>query len=628
MAYSGNSPTEGLYSGYYTWLQDREDHARLLFGEPEGYTPEAHAQLDTDLPISLAHLALTTKLSRPTKYEQFSRGEIEDSVSAILTHHDAAARGDECGEVIFGLVDPDKDLPRVEALTSQVIWIWERAWTWHNKREGVAETDNPSPFAELPTSDIESADFDRTDVQLVIETASAVIEVLETGYPSGRPGGEYSSKVGRFVAKYGPSYARDWISGGVISRYCAEHGHDAEQWLRLVPHGMRADLAVSNRDPLRALIRYMAHFEQVLNIENISKETGLDEQEVAVAFSEALRMKLALRFANDPMKGVKKIVEALQTTLKVERLASEFGLPSEQIENIFPTYVRVKIALSPHPLAEVKRITALLASDLDTNVLVDELGWNQGEVERVFSQNMLTLLALTHKNPLTKVRIIAKNYELLSTNNLVANLPLNPQQVDMLFNTRTCILLARNYKNPIEIAQRMAQTYRELVGMYPLRPATLARLATFRWKSAHKLAEQIMTEQADCPSDISPDAWASIIVSYPNPKDPQRTKQLSAYRALLRIRYPLSLDAVSLNEQTLYDNEADNTMASAMESASAVKIVRHLAERAGLTTDQLEALLDHFSVENPLVANENSNISDLLERLRQAGVQTGERKIS
>lgn len=328
---------------YEEWLEVRKDHRRLLFGSIHEVPPA-----DGDYSeASLALLALKTNLSSISRRETLARSRLSRSVGAILALHDQKARSPD-GHALFGMASGD-DLERVTALTARIVWVWERSCTRH-----IPELQ--SPFADLPEDDMTPDDFARPDVQLVVETASSVCEILQAGYPMGEKlGSEFTKIIASFIAQRGPEYAMAWIRGDIIREYCEEHGYDAEQWLVNMPPSFLADVAIMNvSNPIRKIISIVGHLKHGLSVSNIMAFTHWTEEKVRSVFPPHALLHLARQTGqfDDPLRLVMRVMRNLELVMSDDNLSKQFGLSQEEIEGIFVPWARYKIARQYHDAAE------------------------------------------------------------------------------------------------------------------------------------------------------------------------------------------------------------------------------------------------------------------------------------
>jgi hypothetical protein len=223
--------------GPTNWLQF--SNTRLSSFEPEALQPlilnrQEHRDFLYDegserfngIQTALASLTLQTSpraVARVKGYGGKSQQiELAEAVNAILAKHDSLGReGDTAG--CFSLKDTWRDLPVLSHITASTICRWVRICKHH----GI-----PSPFRKLPVFDIQRSDFYRADVQLVIETASVVVEALQNGYQANRKNvrSPKNLEMANFIARRGPQFANAWANGTAALDYCAKHGLAAEEW--------------------------------------------------------------------------------------------------------------------------------------------------------------------------------------------------------------------------------------------------------------------------------------------------------------------------------------------------------------------------------------------------------------
>lgn len=141
---------------YQAWLGQRDKHRETLFGDERKLDGQIRNGAGDVVGESLAAQALSKKLNGVANAETVLMDEAKQAVDAILAYHHEHA-GEE-NTAIFGLADPPSDFDTVQEITAGVVAQWEKV-CWRNKQ--------PSPFEDLPISDIQAADFKQPSVQLV-----------------------------------------------------------------------------------------------------------------------------------------------------------------------------------------------------------------------------------------------------------------------------------------------------------------------------------------------------------------------------------------------------------------------------------------------------------------------------
>ncbi|HTE22636.1 MAG TPA: hypothetical protein VK674_06370 [Candidatus Limnocylindria bacterium] len=581
------------------WLEGRDEHYRQLFYDREDDTVR-----------SLTHLALTAGKLPP---RPITRGMIAEPVSAILEHHEKAAKWKEGQVAIFGLLQPEKNLERITALTAHIVWTWERAWRYHNQRQGLTDTDNPSPFLDLRGKRFEPGNLKEPAVQRVIETAAAVITILQAGYPDGTPGKTFNMNLARFIARFGPDYATKWIAGDIIRDDFYERGLDAEELLQVMHPAARTAIAINyNRDPLVATKRIWHQYTTTLSYQNLMQQTSWDKMRTMKVFPPYVRFQIARHYPTGNSEGVIQSIAELPSGTK--------GLaPSEQ----------VKAVLSyRNPEAKFEELARRLER-LET--LADEaqerLGWSAQEVRRLFPPGELRKIALKPGDPLDEIQRIAENYEdYFSTANLMGEHQITSERCWTLFPDHIRRKLAR-YVNCRDKAKEMVVTSRQLSKEFSLPDRLITRLASERTlKGARARAKLIANARTDCPGNVSQNTWAWAALRLPHGSYEKRLKIVAAYYNALRAATPLSLDASTPQRRSKYiylqNQSADDPAEVAVEgetgAGDAAERLHELADQAGVSFDQLEALLDHFTSNE---AMDSADLAATLEQLRQAAAQ-------
>ncbi|HJQ08110.1 MAG TPA: hypothetical protein VJ836_01360 [Candidatus Saccharimonadales bacterium] len=332
---------------YARWLEARKVYRDYLFKLPEEVLIPSYKTRE-----SLATLANKTELSGiVSPYELEARATIATNTLTILERHNELARDPEADRAILGIVR-QADVASVAGLTAHIIWLWRRTSMRQIRTRGL-------PFAELARSVINEPDFADPEVQLTIETASAVCEVIQAGYPYGGRGA-YRSLLASFIAKRGPEYAKAWMRGDVIREYCAERGLHAGYWLSLLPPGRMADIAVLySNDPIARMRHVVYHFVKTFPIANLVKITGWNQERVREVLPMSALGDIAVS-ENDPVAAIKGIVRKYETVVTVDNLSKELALKPEKTRQYFPKWARIKLARRyADPLGAARNIAAL-----------------------------------------------------------------------------------------------------------------------------------------------------------------------------------------------------------------------------------------------------------------------------
>lgn len=558
--------TTGEPISFQKWLEAREDYRRFLFGDKTDHTKVAITRSSSQI-NSLVALSQAVFVSGSTSYEKFSKQELKEGVEAILRTHEEQKHTEERG--IFGFVDPERDLQRVADVTAKVIWTWERAWMRRNKHNSFQDADNPSPFSQLPIECIEVADFERPDVQLVVETAAAVVEVLQAGYTSGKVDSYISRYLSGFIADRGPDFAGAWIRGTHIRNYCEQQGLDTEQWLRLIPRSERANFAIRNHmNPLEPVKRVIATFN-TLDVEHIREERGISEEGIA------------------------------------NTLIRKVGAPETALES-----------------------KAQREAQLIYQAIADKLGWGIAEVKEFFTLGDLKRIAKANADPLERIGQIVKKYEtLLTTENLIKESNLSPHQVEILFPAwRRRSLIIKN-TDPLNAARNRANDFSELAREYPeLSEKMIANLVDEQsLPIARSIAKKVLQEQINKPKGVSETIWMWATLRFPYSNKEERQRHVNAYLLYLSLRHPRSSEPTSTNDtRTVYDRMGDTSSLGADPAdiilpSDAEEKLHKIARRAGINSADLNQLLDNFSSDySSDMDKRESSLYFILQKLRKA----------
>jgi hypothetical protein len=355
-----DDPTPEREKIYQQWTKNRERYREELFGD----TIDGQPSRDTQLYPSLASIALATTMGRTLAKEKIDlaeRSELPRIIANILLLHDNLAHGEEDGLALFG-VNGQKNLVKVIEHTAKVIWLWER----------ICIRKNVSPLfvnlLNLP-DDLTLESFKRQDVQLVVETASAVCEVIQAGFAfRGNIGTSEHSTLARLVAQRGPTFARRWVGGDIIREYCREHSLDAERWLSLVSPALRAEMALTHfRDPLGKLVTTIDNFDSVLTPENMQRATGWTQKRLEDAFPTGAKVRVA--YHKDPLATLQLVTERIDKDLATLNMAAELGISPKEVDKIFTQTMRYTLARgNEQPIRAARRMLRLytmLTQDYD-----------------------------------------------------------------------------------------------------------------------------------------------------------------------------------------------------------------------------------------------------------------------
>lgn len=584
-------------SPYHQWLASREHYRTVLFGEsPTPYDDEAM--------MSLAALARQTKRNkRYSAAERYAREELHESVAALLSYHDKTARrGDPA---LFAVKGPEELLWLTE-LTSDVVWRWEEASKAH---------DQPSPFEDLPVHDIQAADFERPDVQLTIEAAAAACHVAAAGYHVN------DRRLARLIAHQGPAFATAWVQGEIIRDHCTQSGQDAEPWLNALTIRQRMEVALNTaNDPLGKFIEIYRHLTETLSTPNIARVIEWNTEDVEATFTPSSRKHIAMRHKN-PEAKLAEIAQQLATHLSTEQLAARYDYTLKETVDRIPLTLRVEAMLNrpADPLAQLDAFDRHLRATLSIPNIASELGWTEEQVHDVFRPSVLRLIARRHvHDPLDAIYRMARNVNFLDSGFLAQQLGKTPKYIDAVFTTIARRRIIQN-ADPLAAAQLVISTT-NLLRNYALPDGLIRKLAaTHSPKSARKIAEQIMKEQAKRPRGVRADVWAWTIATYPKGDSAKRMKYISAYLILRRIQSPIALEAIGKSDP-LHRQIGDSTYDPAEISATADPSdeLEALANKAGVSPVQIQELLSHFEGNEDAPDRNNLKLLEALQKLRAA----------
>ena len=595
-------------STYEQWLADRETNRSVLFGNTQDIS-------DTTSLSALTRAA--SPLPTPTTSERSLRCALARISTAVLEIHDSIARTPSKGRAAFGIVRPEENLERIAGLTAHTLWNWERAWNQHKKRSDLTGTQGSSPFANLSQYNLEDIDFAQTDIQLVIETAAAICEILEAGYPSSRSDtlhNLHNQNLARFIAKHGPNFAAKWVRGDIIRAHCEQHGFDSDHWLWVIPPARRATIGIDYNDPLSAAARIVEKYDAELSDESMSAILQLTVDEVQEAFPSGIRKQLLATNLRTPASVfLRSYNTLLGTTLSTAELSKLLHWPAQRVDDTFTRSNRIKAALgSPrHPTVPIERA----AKKLDMPAYQPEsfakhLGWSIAEARAIFTLPVRRNLAMSDKNFADEILRISGNYESLSDPANVARY-LNISEKEAISLTPKSIkkyLAAhsdpwQNLKNRKRTADRIRadcpDLEPEIVALILHIPADVKQL--------YGRALLIQAHMHECPRHIKRTLWGYTI--YRNPEgDPHTWRQsaetdLAAYRQWLQTQAPSrhsgkqNGEAYDKLERQRTTNDTALEPSMLLLPSDALERLQGLAAQAGLSEEDLEGLLEFMATQ-------------------------------
>jgi hypothetical protein len=583
-------------SVFETWLENRNKHRQTLFGNTAVRSVLSGEPLISGDDLSLAPMTLRASLRPP---HDSSRKMVTKNIAAVLEAHDAIAHNEEPCEALFGFIRPERDLARVTSIVEEILWTWHYVSERHTGQ---------SPFANLSSRFIEAISFERTDVQLVVETAAAVAEVLQAGYPSGKNGSEYQAKIARLIAKRGPDWMVQWIRGDIIRRHCEQLGISAESWLTPLSKQVLIDVAINyaGQDPLAVVERIINHYETTLSAENLRYLTGLSASDTDAHFTPTTRLTLARINANKTPEQleetVREIIKSLQSTLSIEGLSKRYNWTLARTAAVFTPGKLIKAVIdSPkHPFKTLDRLARHLnSSATDISTIAQLLGWSQQEAAQLFTRSYIKELAHRYDDIEVEIRRVADNYtHVLATSNLVAQLAslhVAEREVLLVFPESIRKRLAKRV-DPIDGAQDIVRTFRFLTRQRGLQPKLAAKIAGYRSISgARKLADLIDDAQSQRPRGVSELLWAWVIADMPNAVGRQWSKKVADFLSAHSLPIPIDSGAgYNLLDRTRSVGDTASEPSVILLPSDELDHLRALAEEAGVNEAELQALLDQI----------------------------------
>ena len=604
------------------WMVARQEHRQLLFGE---------AGADDGVITSLADIALQTSIqnSGTKNYyrDEGAKSELAARVVAILRYHDKLAFDSHESKAIFGTASQEA-LDRIASLASRAIWLWDQS---------CRQIAKPSPFADLPATNIEDNDFGRQDVQLVLEAAAAASEILQLGYKGGTPWSKTSNKLGNFIARRGPAFAEAWINGDTIRAFCEENGLDAETWLGHISPSLRASIAMgSSLNPQGKLRSIVTGFEQTLSIKNLKTLTGWPEEKVRTAFPDSTRIVLALN-NRKPEAKVLDWVSQLETTLSTANIAERVGWPEARVDTYFSLAERrQRLEAYADPLRAIERAANRL-DILDHKTLSHILGWSEKEVAQVFTPSIVQAIAKRDdQDVVDAARRMGHNFTVeLSPDKLVDAIGMSEKQTARIFPAWIRRHLAlRAGADPVSAAKAHAGLSRSLMREYSLSAEISSRLALRSPGKARAIAEQVRLQKDDRPSDVSELLWAWAVAKTPRGDHAKRLRHIAAYKLWRSVsnqpvgKRPLPfhlIGSVEFDDHTFNNEISYGQTAGTFDPFDSIEDVelgpsdylQGLATKAGIPVEALTKLLDHF--EAPVASNgDSAEVDALVATLRRA----------
>jgi DNA-directed RNA polymerase specialized sigma subunit len=111
--------------------------------------------------------------------------------------------------------------------------------------------------------------------------------------------------------------------------------------------GMRLRFAIYNiSNPIEGLKRVKEHLETTLTDENLAKVFNMTIEEVRENFTKGMILRFAISNISNPIEGLKRVKEHLETTLTDENLAKVFNMTIEEVRENFTKGMRLYFAIN------------------------------------------------------------------------------------------------------------------------------------------------------------------------------------------------------------------------------------------------------------------------------------------
>ncbi len=592
-----------LYSDM-TSIEAREQHRQLLFGENVELAPPLGATATaplTTLTFNMSPIGKSASAERVT--------QVADATHAILTQHDDMARHRE--GALFGIKDPEI-LDCVASLTAGVISRWEHACHKYKR---------PSPFATITGTEISDEDLQRTDVQLVLETASAILEVLNLGYGSVRdPRSATSRLLMNFVARRGPLFAQAWANRDMLRDYAEQHSANPDERFGLFTRGRLISYALAKpRDPLRAVVEHTNAVDTLLSPDNLAKELAWPPERVAAVFTPSIRWEIYRLAPRDPVGMAEVVAERLDTLLTTDAIAYILDVDADHVDAAFLPTDRIRIAMTSDPITNLEN-RAAHTELLTIEHISRQLGWTQAETEELFTPAYLRQLAAS-PDPMARIQKIAVAFkEQLSLDAIAGRLGWSKQQTEEVFSPAVRRKMVRhNIGGLMKKVGAIAGVRKELIQKYSLPIEIVNYLSTNRTAAADLAARTIQAERASCPPKTGELAWMWTIARDHTAHRTVWVDKVAAYLTFWRTLQPLLLTQPTRHGRELgeYVAASNGDIAEEVSRNEPGAYLQQLAVHADVTYAELQRLMTSLTDEideHALLAKDRAT----LQKLRRA----------
>jgi DNA-directed RNA polymerase specialized sigma subunit len=171
-----------------------------------------------------------------------------------------------------------------------------------------------------------------------------------------------------------PEEAHETFTKGMKNRFAVIYSSDPIEALRTVKHHLEVTLSDGNiakelgmtiaevqdtftksiktrfsvvniSDPMKALVKMKKHLEVTLSDGNIAKELEIGEKEAQETFAKSMKIRLAMGYISDPIKGLLQAKNHLDTTLVDENIAQKLGLTVEEVRDTITQGMKTRFAI-------------------------------------------------------------------------------------------------------------------------------------------------------------------------------------------------------------------------------------------------------------------------------------------
>jgi hypothetical protein len=446
----------------------------------------------------------------------------------------------------FG-VSPDYQ-DAIQRMSAMAILTWERVCYI----QGAA-----SPFSEAPKEDIRRSDFDRKDVRLIVETASAFGENVSY-VVSGRSGKISESAEGaltKLTARYGPQFARRWLSGDEARAVDPSLELNAAQLQNLA----------RNNDLQGALEGLVLNIKK-LSYDDIARELGIDPEEAEDYYSPSLVKHYAFTHRKDPMARLISDWKRYKDCTP-EKLAESFGVRLYEVVDFFsPGYVLETIIKYPNKYMTKLQQTFENAKLLTAGNLAAEWGVSKKAIDEVLPHYVRNEFA-THLDSVRELKVVFDR-------------AIRARQETGL-NIRALVILAANQRTQFE-----------------------------------ELIPKLVEARESPPSGISPNLWVSAVAKAPY--DPEQQKKIATAYRLYKDALTTH-GGTGIRERSEVDSRLSGqpTEDIVLGDEDPLHALPRLAESGGVDKEQLRNLLKYYE-NNPDATSMPADMAEVLKRLQTA----------